>query len=130
MSRIRGRDTTPELIVRRAMHATGLRYRLHVKDLPGSPDIVLPSRRVIVEVRGCFWHQHLGCSRALLPATRQEYWVPKLARNRTRDAENEGRLVSAGWHVLVIWECETHDSTKLAAFVDGIRFYPRGGYHA
>jgi DNA mismatch endonuclease (patch repair protein) len=120
MSRIRSRDTNPELVVRRALHAAGLRYRLHVRALPGTPDIVLPARRVVVEVCGCFWHQHPGCPRALMPATRQEYWGPKLARNRERDRENERRLTSAGWRVLTIWECQAGDPAFLSRFVDGV----------
>jgi DNA mismatch endonuclease (patch repair protein) len=124
MSRIRSRNTGPELIVRHALHAAGLRYRLHVRDLPGTPDIVLPSRRVVVEVRGCFWHQHPGCDNARLPATRQDYWLPKLARNVTRDRQNATTLHRMGWKVLVVWTCGISDQ-GLAALAARIKQIPR-----
>lgn len=106
MSRIRARNTAPEIAVRRALHAAGLRYRLHDRRLPGTPDIVLSSRRVIVEVRGCFWHQHSNCSRMSVPSSRQDYWLPKLARNVERDAANQKALEAAGWRVFIVWECQ------------------------
>lgn len=105
MQRIRSRDTGPEVAVRRALHAAGLRYRLHVKSLPGTPDIVLPRRKVVVEVRGCFWHQHPGCSEARVPATRPEYWLPKLAANVARDHRNVVALRRLGWNVVIVWTC-------------------------
>src|ERR1019366_2504407 len=116
MSRIRSRNTKPELIVRKALHAAGLRYRLHRKDLLGHPDIVFPSRRVAVFVDGCFWHQH-GCRLSHIPASRQEYWVPKLARNRQRDEMNRQSLSQSGWRVLSVWECEARDSVRLETLV-------------
>ena len=106
MARVKSKDTAPELAVRRALHAAGLRYRLHRADLPGKPDVVLAGRRAAVFVHGCFWHSHPGCGRARTPSTRQEYWLPKLARNRERDTANERALREAGWRVVVIWECE------------------------
>lgn len=115
MSRIRSKDTGPELAVRRALHAAGLRFRLHDRKLPGTPDLVLRSRAVIVEVRGCFWHQHPGCLRASLPASRQHYWLPKLARNVERDRANQQALEAAGWRVIVVWECQLPDRLQYLA---------------
>lgn len=106
MSKVRSKDTGPEMTVRKLLHAAGYRYRLHRQDLPGRPDLVFPSRRTVIQVHGCFWHQHPGCRRAHIPKSRQEYWVPKLARNVARDRDNERRLEEMGWRTLVIWECE------------------------
>jgi DNA mismatch endonuclease, patch repair protein len=105
MARIRAKNTRPELRVRRAAHALDLRFRLHRRDLPGTPDLVFPRHRVIVFVHGCFWHQHPGCERAVLPATRQDYWLSKLARNQERDAAARAALVGTGWQVIEFWEC-------------------------
>jgi len=116
MSRIRSRDTKPEMVVRRALHAAGLRYRLHRKELPGRPDLVFPGRRVVLFVHGCFWHQH-GCLLSHAPASRMEYWGPKLRGNRERDARNTLALETAGWTVMQIWECETRVPALLAALV-------------
>ena len=113
MRRIRSRDTSPEMIVRQMLHGMGYRYRLHVATLPGKPDIVLRRLGRIIEVRGCFWHQHSGCIDSHIPKTRIEYWKPKLARNRRRDAENHKALKSLGWKVLIVWECETRDLRRL-----------------
>lgn len=120
MRSIRKRDTQPELIVRRALHAAGLRFRLHRRGLPGTPDIVLPGRRLCVLVHGCFWHQHPGCAKARQPRTNQAYWGPKLARNAERDAATCDALRAAGWDVLVVWECEARDAARLAPIVAGI----------
>lgn len=106
MSRIRGSDTQPEMAVRRALWADGLRYRLHDKRLPGHPDLVFSGRCTVVFVHGCFWHCHEGCKNFRLPKTRTTWWAAKLARNVARDAEVREKLEAAGWHVLVIWECE------------------------
>ena len=114
MSRIRGKDTRPELFVRRLIHAEGFRYRLHRKSLPGSPDLVFPSRRKIIFVHGCFWHQH-GCKVSKLPKTRTAYWSEKFERNRIRDEENRAELELLEWRVLVVWECETKSHDKLKA---------------
>ena len=113
MASIRKRDTRPELTVRRAFHREGLRFRLHRRDLPGTPDLVLPRRRVIVFVHGCFWHQHPGCKWARTPRGNRSYWVPKLARNVERDLKAREELETRGWTVLVIWECETRDEARL-----------------
>ena len=114
MRLIRSRDTLPEMTVRRLIHAMGFRFRLHVADLPGKPDIVLPRLKSIVEVRGCFWHQHPGCIDSHIPKTRIKYWAPKLARNQRRDKENEDKLTALGWRVLVVWECEIKNIRKLS----------------
>ncbi len=108
------RDTAPELLVRRMLHRMGYRFRLHRRDLPGRPDLVFPGRRVVVQVHGCFWHQHPGCRHARVPKSRQEYWVPKLAQNAERDHDNERRLAEMGWRVLVLWECELVDPGAVA----------------
>lgn len=113
MSRIRGKDSKPELAVRRLAHSLGYRYRLHRRDLPGSPDLVFPKRRKVIFVHGCFWHQHQGCPRTSLPRTRPEYWLPKLARNVERDGESQARLEALGWDVAVLWECQTEDADAL-----------------
>jgi DNA mismatch endonuclease (patch repair protein) len=113
MRRIVKRDTKPEVRVRKLLHRMGLRFRLHRKDLPGTPDIVLPGRRKAVFVHGCFWHQHEGCRLARQPKTRLNYWLPKLARNIARDALFRQKLAEAGWDPIVIWECETQDTTML-----------------
>src|SRR5271167_502830 len=106
MSRIRSVDSKPELLLRRSLHAAGYRYRLHVSSLPGRPDIVLPKRRKVIFVHGCFWHQHTGCKDGRTPRSRLEYWEPKLKRNRERDAAAIDELQSQGWRVMVVWECE------------------------
>ena len=112
MARIGSKNTAPELIVRRLLHALGYRFRLHRKDLPGTPDIVLPGRRKAILVHGCFWHGH-GCRIGQPPKSRPEFWGPKLDRNRTRDAEKETQLRGAGWDVKTIWQCEIKDLTGL-----------------
>lgn len=111
MSRIRGQDTAPELIVRRYLHAAGFRYRLHVRDLPGRPDIVLPKHRVVVFVNGCFWHAHL-CQKGRVPSTRPDFWAEKFRKNRSRDARNRRLLRNAGWRVITLWECSLSTPTK------------------
>ena len=107
MQRIRGEDTWPEIVVRRALHRLGYRFRLHRRDLPGKPDIVLPRWKRIILVHGCFWHQHPGCKLAAKPSTNSAFWLEKLAANVRRDAAQIIRLRNLGWNVLVIWECET-----------------------
>lgn len=111
MARVRGRDTKPEMRVRRALHAAGLRYRLHAKGLPGRPDLILPSRRVAVFVHGCFWHRHPDpdCKLARLPKSRLDFWLPKLEGNRARDDRNKAALEKLGWKVVEIWECQIKD---------------------
>lgn len=109
MSRVRSKDTTPEMVVRRLAHSLGYRFRLHRKDLAGTPDLVFPSRGKVVFVHGCFWHGHddPNCKRARTPKSRVEFWENKVKRNRARDASSIAALEDAGWQVLVVWECET-----------------------
>ena len=118
MSRIRGRDTRPELIVRRIAHGLGFRFRLHRKDLPGRPDIVFPRHQAVIVVHGCFWHRHPGCKRASSPKTRVRYWQNKFEDNVVRDKRNETALRDLGWKVMVIWECETKDHEAVAARIE------------
>ncbi|MEZ5939294.1 MAG: DNA mismatch endonuclease Vsr [Hyphomonadaceae bacterium] len=108
MSLVRGRDTGPELVVRRRLHALGYRYRLHARELPGKPDLVFPSRRAVVFVHGCFWHRHPDptCKLARLPKSRLDFWLPKLETNRERDNRNVAALEGLGWRVFIAWECE------------------------
>jgi DNA mismatch endonuclease (patch repair protein) len=112
MSGIRGTNTKPELAIRRGLHAAGFRYRLHAKDVPGRPDIVLPRYRAAIFVNGCFWHGH-DCHLFRLPGTREEFWQDKINRNRQRDAEVEAVLAAAGWRRLTIWECALRGRTKI-----------------
>ncbi|SDA25486.1 T/G mismatch-specific endonuclease [Sphingomonas sp. NFR15] len=109
MARIGPRDTKPEMVVRRLLHALGRRFRLHRRDLPGTPDIVLPGSRKAIFVHGCFWHRHEGCPKATTPKTRSEFWQDKFDRNVERDERKEADLRAAGWDVTTVWECETRD---------------------
>ncbi|MBF9144505.1 DNA mismatch endonuclease Vsr [Hymenobacter sp. BT439] len=106
MSRIRGKDTKPELLVRQYLHSRGLRYRLHAKHLPGKPDLVFPGLHTVVFIHGCFWHQHEGCRYFVVPKTRTEFWMGKIGRNVTNDERQQAELKNQGWRVLVVWECE------------------------
>lgn len=106
MSRIRGRDTRPELLLRSLLHRAGFRFRLHAKQLPGRPDVVLPKYKAAIFVHGCFWHRHPGCRNATTPSTRREFWQEKFDGNVSRDARNRADLEAAGWTVLTVWECE------------------------
>lgn len=106
MAGIRSKDTKPEMTVRRYLHARGFRYRLHARDLPGSPDLVLPKYRVAILVHGCFWHRHAGCRFATTPASNAERWNVKFQANMDRDARKLASLREAGWRVIVVWECE------------------------
>lgn len=125
MRQIKSRDMKPELAVRKLLHSVGFRFRLHRKDLPGKPDIVLPRHNAIVFVHGCFWHQHpkRTCFDSRLPKSNLGYWIPKLSRNRERDKTNIKDLKSSGWRVLVVWECETknlsHLQNELNTFLEG-----------
>ena len=114
MSRIGGRNTDPELIVRRVAHRLRFRFRLHRSDLPGCPDIVFPQHSAVIMVHGCFWHRHSGCKYASMPKTRVSFWEAKFRGNVVRDRRNEEELRRLGWRVLVIWECETKDRNALA----------------
>ncbi len=113
MAAIRGKDTAPELAVRRILHAMGLRFRLHRRDLPGRPDIVLPKHRTVVFVHGCFWHRHEVCRYTTTPKTRQEFWQSKFAANVERDSRNRTDLRQLGWRVIVVWECELRQPSEL-----------------
>lgn len=115
MRSIRAIDTAPERMVRRYLHAVGLRFRLHDRSLPGRPDLVLARRKIAIFVHGCFWHQHMGCPFATTPSTRPEFWQAKFASNRARDLAVTERLTALGWQVLTIWECEAREEMKLDA---------------
>lgn len=120
MAAIRGKNTKPEILVRRWLHEMGYRYRLHVKQLPGRPDIVFPARKKIIEVRGCFWHRHPGCPCATTPASRRDFWQAKFEATVVRDAHNLEVLKMCQWSVLVIWECELAEddiTTRLRDFL-------------
>lgn len=114
MRAVRSRNTRPEIQVRRIAHRLGYRFRLHRRDLPGKPDIAFPGRQKAIFVHGCFWHQHSGCRRATVPESNRTFWRSKFARNAERDAEQLTAIRKRGWRALVIWECETKDSLKLA----------------
>ena len=120
MSRIRGSDTGPEQIVRSALHRMGLRFRLHRKDLPGRPDIVLPGLHTVVFVHGCYWHRHPGCRLAYNPKTRVEFWQAKFQDNVERDSRQQAELEAAGWRVVIVWECSTGDPEQLASELQGL----------
>lgn len=113
MARVRGRDTKPELLVRRLLHSRGYRYRLHDRRLPGRPDLVFARRRKVVFVHGCFWHRHDGCALARVPKTRLDFWVPKLEANRSRDIRQLAALKELGWDAMIVWECELRDLEAL-----------------
>lgn len=125
MGRVRGRDTKPELVVRRMLHAMGYRYRLQARDLPGRPDIVFRPRRKAIFVHGCFWHRHddPDCKLARMPKSRLEFWLPKLEGNKARDTANLDQLLGMGWEVLLVWECELRDRERLGntlrRFIEG-----------
>jgi DNA mismatch endonuclease (patch repair protein) len=123
MSRIRSTDTAPEKQVRRILFRMGYRFRIQRKELPGCPDIVFITRKKAIFVNGCFWHQHLGCSRAILPKTNLDYWLPKFEKNKQRDARAIKELLQLGWDVLTIWECQIKNEAELAVklenFLDG-----------
>ena len=113
MSRIRNRDTEPERIVRSWLHKAGYRFRLHRRDLPGTPDIVLPKHRIAIFVHGCFWHRHPGCRFAYTPKSRVEFWEKKFKENVERDQRKQKTLEDAGWRVVVVWECEIQNAAWL-----------------
>ncbi len=124
MSLIRGKDSSPELELRRLVHGMGFRYRLHVTDLPGKPDLVFPSRHAVIFMHGCFWHRHPGCKLARMPKSKLDFWRPKLEGNRERDLRNQEILKKLGWHGLVVWECEMENvekvSNKVREFLQGL----------
>lgn len=126
MSGIRGRDTGPELRVRRILHRLGYRFRLHRKDLPGFPDVVLPKHKVAIFIHGCFWHCHQGCRFAKLPRSREEFWKPKLLGNRERDAAAVAALREVGWRVLLVWECFLRANRNDAALAESFAAWVEG----
>jgi len=113
MSRVRSRDTAPEMVVRSCIHRMGFRFRLHRRDLPGNPDIVLPRHGKVIFVHGCFWHGHQGCSRSTRPTTNTSFWDEKLEANIERDKRSQRELRREGWKSLIVWECETRNPEKL-----------------
>ena len=117
MAAIKAKDTSPEIRVRRMLHSMGFRFRLHRKDLPGKPDIVLPKYHLCIFVHGCFWHQHPGCKRATIPETRREFWQEKFRKNKARDELSLKELGKQGWQVCTIWECETKTPDILAKII-------------
>jgi len=123
MSRVRNRDTGPELLLRRVLTHLGYRYRVQYERVPGRPDIAFPGRRKAIWVHGCFWHQHPGCPRATLPKSRRDFWIPKLEANRRRDLATQEEVRELAWDILVVWECEMRDRDGLARicveFLDG-----------
>lgn len=128
MARVRGKDTTPEMRVRRALWRAGLRYRLHDVSLPGRPDVVFPRHRLALFVHGCFWHRHHGCKRASMPSSNIGYWTAKFDRNVRRDAAVQAELARLGWRVLVVWECETKTNDQLDVVVATVMaLMARGG---
>ena len=120
MSKIRGKNTKPEILVRKGLHARGFRFRLHNNKLPGSPDIVLPKYGVAIMVNGCFWHGHKGCRYATKPKSNVEFWETKIARNRHRDEVTNAHLEALGWHVITVWECELRGKSIVASRLDAL----------
>ena len=114
MSRIKSKNTKPEIVVRSLLHQMGYRFRLHRKDLPGKPDIVLAKYKTVIFVHGCFWHRHKGCKRCTTPSTNQKYWLPKLEHNIVKDKLNQRLLKKKGWKPIIVWECEIKDLDRLS----------------
>lgn len=127
MAGIRGKDTKPELVLRRALHARGYRYRLHAKNIPGWPDLVFAKRRAVVFVHGCYWHRHSGCRYTTTPSTRTEFWQAKFDANVSRDDAVRAQLLETGWRVATIWECALRKSRHVAAAVDLLSDWLDGG---
>lgn len=121
MASIRGKNSQPELLVRRLLFASGYRFRLHRRDLPGTPDIVMPGRKAVIFVHGCFWHMHQGCRYAKMPATRPDFWKAKLEANVMRDRRAVEKLQAMGWRVLCVWECSTRDAESVASLQEVIQ---------
>jgi DNA mismatch endonuclease (patch repair protein) len=115
MRRIRSKNTSPERKIRQLLYAVGLRYRLHLRSLPGIPDIVFQKRRKVIFIHGCFWHLHSNCTQYRLPKTNRQFWMPKLRGNRKRDKQNLRKLRELGWNVMVIWECEMKNSKQVTS---------------
>lgn len=125
MRRVRGKDTKPEMLLRKALHSAGVRFRLHDRRLPGRPDLVLPGRRLAIFVHGCFWHRHEGCPRTTTPKANNAYWTQKFAENIERDERKTNQLRQAGWNVRIVWECEILDEATLNAIVREIAATPK-----
>jgi DNA mismatch endonuclease (patch repair protein) len=127
MSRIRSKNTKPEMLVRKFLHKKGFRYRLHVKDMPGKPDIVLPKYKTVIFIHGCFWHGHEGCKYYVVPKTRTEWWLNKITGNINNDTKAEKNLRSDGWNIIKLWECELKKITvevTLSHLEDTLKSYP------
>jgi DNA mismatch endonuclease, patch repair protein len=125
MAANKGKNTKPEVELRSLLHLLGYRFRIHGRELPGTPDVVFSARRKVIWLHGCFWHSHPGCRFATKPKTRADFWEAKLARNVERDAEHEERLRQMGWQSLVVWECDLQDKTTLRSCVQGFLGSPR-----
>jgi DNA mismatch endonuclease (patch repair protein) len=121
MSRIRGKDTKPELIVRSLLHRMGYRFRLHRNDLPGKPDIVLPKYKTVIFVHGCFWHRHKGCKYAYKPKSRVDFWQKKFKENVQRDKKKQAELKKAGWKIIIIWECQVNNKRSLDEIILSVK---------
>ena len=126
MAGIKGKDSSPEMLGRRALFATGHRFRLHRRDLPGTPDIAMPGRKIAIFVHGCFWHAHQGCKYAKTPSTRREFWMAKLQGNVDRDRRTSAKLAEMGWRVLSVWECSTRDSASAARLPEALTRWIEG----
>ena len=126
MSGIKAKNTKPEMMVRRALFAAGFRFRLHRRDLPGAPDVVLPSKKIAIFVHGCFWHLHEGCRYSKLPTTRQDFWKMKLQANAQRDSESSEKLQVLGWRVLWVWECSTRAAETVINLQDILKIWING----
>ena len=120
MSRVRSKNTEPEMSVRRIAHSMGFRFRVHRRDLPGRPDIVFPKYRAVVFVHGCFWHRHPGCMKATIPKSNMQFWIEKFERNMQRDSRQTQRLRDAGWKVVVVWECQVAELEEVRGALRGI----------
>jgi DNA mismatch endonuclease, patch repair protein len=127
MAGIKGKNSQPELLVRRMLFASGYRFRLHRRDMPGTPDIVMPGRKVAIFVHGCFWHHHQGCRYAKMPATRPDFWKTKLEANVERDSRAVEKLQALGWRVLCVWECSTRNAEAAADLQDAMSTWIEGG---
>ena len=121
MRMIKSRDTSPEMTVRRLVHSMGFRYRLHHAGLPGKPDLVFPRLGSVIDVRGCFWHQHRGCIDSHIPRSRSDYWKPKLLGNKRRDSKNAKLLRAAGWRLLIVWACQTEGTKRIELLASRLR---------
>ena len=127
MAGIKGKNSLPETLVRKALFAMGYRFRLHRRDLPGTPDIAMPSRKIAIFVHGCFWHAHQGCKYAKTPSTRTEFWISKLQANAARDRRNADALRQMGWRVLNVWECSTRAPGAAEGLNEALRAWIDGG---